>query len=48
MKTIVTLPRYWWAVKTPPTAEDNNELITKGFDEKMNMNYYKVYFREEN
>ena len=26
----------------------NNELITKGFDEKMNMNYYKVYFREEN
>ncbi len=26
----------------------NNELIEKGFDEKMNMNYYKVYFREEN
>ena len=26
----------------------NQELITKGFDEKMNMNYYKVYFREEN
>jgi hypothetical protein len=26
----------------------NNELIEKGFDEKMNMNFYKVYFREEN
>ncbi|MDP4285377.1 MAG: nucleoid-associated protein [Bacteroidota bacterium] len=26
----------------------NNELIEKGFDEKKNMNYYKVYFREEN
>ncbi len=25
----------------------NNELIEKGFDEIMNMNYYKVYFREE-
>ncbi len=25
----------------------NNELIEKGFDEKKNMNYYKVYFREE-
>ena len=26
----------------------NNELIEKGFDEKMNMSFYKVYFREEN
>lgn len=26
----------------------NNELIEKGFDEKKNMNFYKVYFREEN
>ena len=26
----------------------NNDLIEKGFDEGMNMNYYKVYFREEN
>jgi hypothetical protein len=26
----------------------NKDLIEKGFDEKMNMNYYKVYFREEN
>ena len=26
----------------------NNELITKGFDEEKNMNYYKVFFREEN
>jgi hypothetical protein len=26
----------------------NNELIEKGFDEKRNLNYYKVYFREEN
>jgi len=25
----------------------NNELIEKGFDEEKNMNYYKVYFREE-
>jgi len=25
----------------------NNELIEKGFDERMNMNFYKVYFREE-
>lgn len=25
----------------------NNELIEKGFDEQMKMNYYKVYFREE-
>ncbi|MEI8058752.1 MAG: nucleoid-associated protein [Ferruginibacter sp.] len=25
----------------------NNELIEKGFDEGKNMNYYKVYFREE-
>lgn len=26
----------------------NKELIEKGFDEAMNLNYYKVYFREEN
>jgi len=26
----------------------NNELIEKGFDENRNMNFYKVYFREEN
>ena len=26
----------------------NNELIEKGFDEKKNMSFYKVYFREEN
>ena len=26
----------------------DKELIEKGYDEKMNMNYYKVYFREEN
>jgi len=26
----------------------NNELIEKGFDENKNMNFYKVYFREEN
>ncbi len=26
----------------------NNELIEKGFDESKNMNFYKVYFREEN
>jgi hypothetical protein len=26
----------------------NNELIEKGIDEKKNMNFYKVYFREEN
>ena len=26
----------------------NKDLIETGFDEKMNMNYYKVYFREEN
>ena len=26
----------------------NKELIEKGFDEEMNLNYYKVYFREEN
>ena len=25
----------------------NNDLIEKGFDENKNMNYYKVYFREE-
>ena len=25
----------------------NKELIEKGYDEKMKMNYYKVYFREE-
>ncbi|MGC4099854.1 nucleoid-associated protein [Ferruginibacter sp.] len=25
----------------------NNELIEKGYDEVMKMNYYKVYFREE-
>lgn len=25
----------------------NNELIEKGFDEEKNMNFYKVYFREE-
>ncbi|MFN8250868.1 MAG: nucleoid-associated protein [Ferruginibacter sp.] len=25
----------------------NNELIEKGFDAERNMNYYKVYFREE-
>lgn len=25
----------------------NKELIEKGFDEKMQMNFYKVYFREE-
>lgn len=25
----------------------NKELIEKGFDEEKNMNYYKVYFREE-
>jgi hypothetical protein len=26
----------------------NNELIEKGYDEKKKMNYYKVYFKEEN
>ncbi len=26
----------------------NNELIEKGFDPERNMNFYKVYFREEN
>jgi hypothetical protein len=26
----------------------NSELIEKGFDEKKNMSFYKVYFREEN
>ncbi len=26
----------------------SNDLIEKGFDETMNMNYYKVYFKEEN
>ena len=26
----------------------NKELIEKGYDEQMKMNYYKVYFREEN
>ncbi|GAB2811802.1 nucleoid-associated protein [Ferruginibacter profundus] len=26
----------------------DKELIEKGFDEAMNLNYYKVYFREEN
>lgn len=26
----------------------NKELIEKGYDEKMKMNYYKVYFKEEN
>ena len=26
----------------------NKELIEKGFDEEMNLNFYKVYFREEN
>ncbi|MFT3680549.1 MAG: nucleoid-associated protein [Ferruginibacter sp.] len=26
----------------------DRELIEKGFDEERNMNYYKVYFREEN
>lgn len=26
----------------------NNEMIEKGFDENLNLNYYKVYFREEN
>jgi hypothetical protein len=26
----------------------NNELISRGFDEERKMNYYKVYFREEN
>ena len=26
----------------------NNELIEKGFDAEKNMNFYKVYFREEN
>jgi hypothetical protein len=25
----------------------NNEFIERGFDEEKNMNYYKVYFREE-
>ncbi len=25
----------------------NNELIEKGFDQERNMNYYKVYFKEE-
>jgi len=25
----------------------NRELIEKGFDEQMNMNYYKVYFKDE-
>ncbi len=26
----------------------NKEMIEKGFDEALNLNYYKVYFREEN
>jgi hypothetical protein len=26
----------------------NKELIEKGYDEQLQMNYYKVYFKEEN